>query len=240
VKELGHYIENPSASSYLVLCFDKFDKRSSLVTLLTKAQIMFECQPLSEREVVDLMVQEAKACGLRLSRSAAQLMVGFLESDLLACRQALEKLRLSLGSGEVAEDDVLKHITEVGAPDAFALVRAIAEGNLKEALAGLMGMRNALESPLKFLGLLQWQMRILVSLKHYLDQGLPEFEAGRAAGIFGDRLGWMVKIARKKNMSFHTARLTRILAADSALKSVNSAYPYNFIEKVVYQCAVGM
>lgn len=238
--ELKSYIEQPIESSYLVLLFDKFDKRNSVVSALTKMGVLYESNPLGPSDVSAFIKKHALALSMNMSQQAISMLQEILDNDVCAITNALEKLSLAKTNSEpVLVEDILLHVANTASPDAFLLVRAIAEGQLKKSLVALTKLKEGGENPLKFLGLLQWQLRTIVSLRHFLDEGMSDVLAGKSAQIYGDRLFWMLKVAKHKNMAFHTNRLLRTLQADAALKSVNTHYPYSYVEKLVYQSAVG-
>lgn len=238
--ELKNYIEYPLESSYLVLLFEKFDKRNSVVTALNKMEVLYESNPLGPADILAFIKKQAELLSLNLTSQAMSMLQEILDNDVCAITNALEKLSLAKQKDRpITLEDVLDHVANTSSPDAFLLVRAIAEGQLKKSLTVLTKLKESGENPLKFLGLLQWQLRTIVSLRHFLDEGMSDIAAGKGAQIYGDRLYWMLKVAKHKNMAFHTNRLVRTLQADAALKSVNSHYPYSYIEKLVYQSAVG-
>src|SRR5262249_10792157 len=150
--------------------------------------------------------------------------------DLLAIKSALGKLGLLFEGREILIDDIEQNLMAHGDQDVFKLARSISEGKLSEALFTLGLLRKAQENAVKFLGVLTWQFRVVLQIRHGLDQGLSESEMERRVSVFGERFRWMAAVARKKTITFHIHRLTKLLECDAALKSLNLKEPFNLIE----------
>src|SRR5580704_686580 len=101
-------------------------------------------------------------------------------------------------------------------------------------------LRNNEESALKFLGVLIWQFRVLVHIRHAMDQGMMEWDIRKQVAVFGDRYAWMAIVAKKRTIAFHINRLTRLLECDTALKTLSISEPFNMIEKIIYQSVSGV
>ncbi len=68
---------------------------------------------------------------------------------------------------------------------------------------------------------------------------MVEWDIRKEVSVYGDRFSWMLKIAKKRTISFHINRLTKLVQCDVALKSQKIAEPLTLIEKVIYQSAIG-
>jgi len=234
------YIKRPSPSSLLILLYDKADKRNKLVSALISLDLMAIFDIPKKEDLIRIIINEARDHTIKVDVEVAKFLALVLDDDLLAIKSALSKLALLFREREVSIDDIEEHVVGYGEQDVFVLARHIGEGNLTDALCSLAILRSSQANALKFLGVLGWQFRTLVHLRHGLEQGLSELEIQKSVRVFGDRYQWMQRIAKKKNMEFHVARLTRLLECDASLKSMNIADPLNFIEKVVYQSVIGL
>ncbi len=154
---------------------------------------------------------------------------------MLALRSALEKLSLIYEKSTPSLEEIAEQIMGEGALDVFLLARIISEGQLKKALIELNRLRDKQENALKFLGVLQWQFRVLLHIRDCLDRGVQEWDIRKEVGVFGDRFNWMLQLAKKRSFSFHFNRLSRLLQCDTFLKSQKTSDPFSIIEKVVYQ-----
>lgn len=237
--ELMDYLENPSPFSVLVLVFNKIDRRNKLVSALSSKDWLFLFELKDESDRIKLILQEAKNANLAIDQQSAQFLNVITGGDLLAVKSAIKKLSLSF-EGQVKIEDIEKHVVNSSQDDVFLLARLISEGNLSKSLVILERLRNSQEPALKFLGVLAWQFRALLHIRHCQDQKLSDWDIRKQVGVFGDRYEWMAQVAKKKTIAFHINRLTKLLECDQQLKSFSTKEPFNLIEKVVYQSAVGL
>lgn len=240
VKTIINYIEKPSISTVLVIVFDKIDKRNKLVSALDKAGCLYVFEAASGKDIVDVICRHAQSLNMVLKRDIANLIAIMLDNDVLAIKSALAKLAL-IGEGrEITERDVEEHVCVEADQDVFVLARSIAEGKLSDSLYRLGLVKNNQENAIKFFGVLVWQMRVILHICHCFERGMTEQEAMKQVSVYGDRFRSMAHIARKKNIAFHINRLTRLIECDALLKSLSTKEPFNLIEKVVYQSALGL
>jgi DNA polymerase III delta subunit len=240
IKEITEYLGNPSDFAVLVFIFSKLDKRNKLVSLFEQQKILFEFSPPNSGEIESIVLTYIKNHNIKISSDAVSFLIMTLDHDLSSLREAIKKLSLVYQDSELSLEQVAQHITGNALPDVFKLARAMSEGDIKTSLYTLGVLRHHQENAVKFLGVLIWQFRIFVHIRHCLDRGMADWDIRKEVSVYGDRFTWMLKIAKKRNASFHSNRLTRLLQCDLALKSQKIAEPLTLIEKVVYQSAVGI
>ena len=102
IDDLVYYVEKPLKSTILVINYKykKLDKRKKLYTALSKNGIVFESSKLYENQVPDWITVFLKNKGLTIQPAAALLIAEFLGTDLGKIVNELEKLIISIPSGE--------------------------------------------------------------------------------------------------------------------------------------------
>lgn len=83
----------------------------------------------------------ARAAGINLDESAAQLLAERTEGNLLAAHQELERLRLVVGSGNVTEAEVAASVADSARFDVFRLGEAALAGDAPRALRIVSGLQ---------------------------------------------------------------------------------------------------
>lgn len=230
---LTDYLAKPCTSSLLVLVFNKIDKRSKFIKALDDAKLLtvFDAEPTN---AISFITKEALALNMRITTSTATFLLTLVGADLLAAKHALAQLAVHAEGRELTIDDIEQIVIDKSEQDVFTLARMIAEGHSAEALIGLHKPGASNDNAIKFLGVLAWQFRTLAHIRHCLDQGMNDWDTRKAVAIFGARYDWMAQIARKRPMSFHIERLTRLLDCDRSLKSLSVRDPFIFIERLLY------
>lgn len=226
------YIDDSSSFSVLVMVFNKIDKRNKLLGILENKNLFYGGKS-EEKDTVLFMRACAKEYGIYLDAETEQFLLIALDNDLHSIKNTVIKLSLTL-EGKLSFEQVSPHVNEGGLQDVFKLARHMSEGDTAKALKMLARIRYT-ENALKFLGVLAWQFRVLVHIRHCLNKNMNEYDIKKAVSVYGDRFPWMLRVARQKTTSFHIGRLTRLLQCDLLLKSQKIRDPFNLIERLVYQ-----
>jgi len=240
VAEILEYVKNPADFSVLILVFSKIDKRSKLVSALEQQKALFEFSLSNNAEILALVARDVKKYNIKINAEASNFLVMLLDNDMVAIREAIKKLSLVYENTEISLEQVLAQVTGKAMPDVFKLARLMSEGDIKSSLYSLGLLRQNQENAIKFLGVLTWQFRVLVHIRHCVDKGMTEWDIRKEVSVYGDRFSWMLKVAKKRTISFHINRLTKLVQCDLALKSQKITEPLTLIEKVLYQSAVGV
>lgn len=239
INDILVYMSNPADFSIIVLVFSKIDKRSKIISALEQQKALFEFSALTNTEILSTIKNFAKAYNIIINTNTINFLMMLLDNDLMAIKEALKKLSLAHENQEISIEHISQQIISNTTADVFKLARFISEGDLKESLYGLGLLRQSQENAIKFLAVLMWQFRVLLHIRHCLDRAMNEWDIRKEVAVYGDRFNWMLKIAKKRTLTFHSNRLTRLLQCDIALKSQKIAEPLTLIEKVVYQSVVG-
>lgn len=233
LESLLAYIDNPAPDAILVLIFAKVDKRNKLWQALSERQLFFSAE-ISAKDIGTFIRAEAQKVGLKLNAELEAFLAMSFDNDLLAIKSTLKKLALTKEAQSLSLEEALLQVSGTGMQDVFKLARSISEGELGAALKTLALVRHQ-ENALKLLGVLTWQFRVLLHIRHCLDAGMADWDIRKEVSVYGDRFSWMLRVAKKRTIAFHINRLTRLLQCDLALKSQKTAEPFNMIERVVYQ-----
>lgn len=237
-KPLIEYIKNAFSGSVLIMVFNKFDKRSKLISVLDPKKNLFVFDKLNEKNSVKIIISYAKDLGVKIDEEAASFLFLSLDGNLLAIRSTLDKLSLNHEKMAPSLSDIASVVMGEASVDVFDLARLISEGKISKALIELAKLRQQQENALKFLGVLAWQFRLLLSIRDCLDRKIPEWEIPKEVSIFGDRFNWMLQIAKKRSTSFHVKRYMLLIQCDIFLKSIKTQDSMVIIEKIVYQCSI--
>lgn len=217
VEAFAAYLDNPNPETVLCLVFGDIDLRDKLPKLLDKSKNAILCRfdHPKEREMPGLVARRAKKLKIKLQPGAADALAVTVGTDLTLLERALEKLAIAT-DGEVSAADVSKHVADTHLEDAFAFVRAVAQGNREAAIRGAAALQAAREEPLRLLGLLAWQLRQVAQARALLDDGK---DAARELNLFGDRAAPVLQAARRYDPARHAQRLVLLATADIELKS---------------------
>lgn len=137
IDDLIHYVENPLASTLLVINYKykKLDKRKKLFKTIEKQGVILDSRRLYDDKIPAWISSYLLAMRKKIEPKAAMILTEFLGNDLGKITNELEKLALILGEGE--ETINAKHIEEnIGISkdyNNFELNNAMAQRNALKA-----------------------------------------------------------------------------------------------------------
>lgn len=102
IDDLIYYVPNPLKSTILVISYKykSLDKRKKLYKELEKNSVVFESKRIYESQVPDWISNILKDKGISIQPPAALLLTEYLGNDLQKIEKELDKLMLTLPSGE--------------------------------------------------------------------------------------------------------------------------------------------
>lgn len=135
--ELSFYLQKPQPSTILVFCHKNgsLDKRKKITLEIEKAGILFESKKMKEAQLPGFITTYLKRKGIDIEPQAAQLIADSIGADLSRISSELDKLFLSLSSGQrrVTSELVERHIGISKDFNNFELRNAIVEKDILKA-----------------------------------------------------------------------------------------------------------
>lgn len=153
---------------------EKIDKRSKLYKSLLKAAAMVECKPVKAYQLKPWLDEQAAAHGCRFDYEASQTIMEYLSvtdnAPLLLLEQEIKKLAVYAGERKIwTQNDVEQVFAALPEVSRFALLNAIAEKRLGQALQLLGEERKHGNTVLALCGLISFQVRRLGRVKELLE-----------------------------------------------------------------------
>lgn len=183
IKQLLKYAANPIPETCLVMTAAKADRKRKLFKALTKVDGAGECVAPKDPVLINWLKDRAQAEGYSLTRDAAQMMLdrvgakpGLLSGELAKVLTYSGKTK-SIKAGQVAEV-----VGDAKPEKRFALANALKSKNTEQAIAILRGHLHRGEEPLKVLGSIAWQYRMIWEVKHYQSKKLPRHQIAERMG----------------------------------------------------------
>ena len=136
IEELQPYIENPLASTILVLCYKyiKYDKRRVFYKAVEKHGIAYESVKLYDNKVPDWINEYLRQRKYSITPKAAALLTEFLGADLGKIVNEIQKLLINIPAGaEINEDYVEKNIGISKDFNVFELQKALGRKEVSKA-----------------------------------------------------------------------------------------------------------
>lgn len=217
---IGAYIASPSPSTCVVLVAEKIDGKSRIAKEAKKAGAWIECEPLKGALLGRFTAGEAKRRGHPIDEDALSALLDALGNDLAAIDDAIERLSLFVGEKgrAITLDDVEASVVRVRVESIWKVVDAVAARNTRVALAGVGSLLEDREPPLRILGSLARQLRMIARAKRALAEGLRGQDVAKAAGAPPFKARDLEASARRFDDEALRAAFRALAEADSALK----------------------
>ncbi|HET7769379.1 MAG TPA: DNA polymerase III subunit delta [Chloroflexota bacterium] len=220
---VGEYLRSVPANTLLLFVEgDAPPKTGPVAKALEAAQVKQQYfGPLTGAALTRWIKDHAKQAGGQFSDQAAQLLATFTGGgDLRAVSNEVDKLVAYAGPGKPVEaEHVRLLVTQAAETNIFALVDAVAQGQLKPALRSLhLLVEGGARAPY-VVGMVGRQVRMVLQARDALDRGLSAAEAGKMMGASGfpvqKALGQARAFTREQLEGMHR----RVLEADVAVKT---------------------
>ena len=212
------YAQSPIPEACVVVTADKVDRKRKLFKTLTKLKTAVACEAPKENE--HWLRKRAEEAGYSLSSDAARFLINRVGPRPGILAKELEKTLLYAGKNKsVSEKAVSEVVGESKLENVFALTDALKTKNPEKALRLLNNQIDHGEEPIKILGTIAWQLRMIWEVKHYQQKNLP---SGQIAKVMGAH-PFMVEKALQHTRRFSTQQLRsgylELVKADRNLKS---------------------
>ena len=212
------YAQSPIPEACVVVTADKVDRKRKLFKTLTKLKTAVACEAPKENE--HWLRKRAEEAGYSLSSDAARFLINRVGPRPGILAKELEKTLLYAGKNKsVSEQDVAEVVGESKLENVFALTDALKTKNPEKALRLLNNQIDHGEEPIKILGTIAWQLRMIWQVKHYQQKNLPSGQIAKAMGANP----YIVEKALQHTRRFSTQQLRsgylELVNADRSLKS---------------------
>lgn len=182
---LADYIENPLASTCLVLTSSKPDFRRKPFVTAKKHAFVLECKPLWDNQIPSWVARRVKKSGREISPEAASLLPAYLGSSLRDIVNALEKVYLYTGDRKmISADDVTAVVGVSREFGVFELQWAIGMKETQKATDILHHMLEQGEQPVLIVAVLTRFFQTLWKLLDVRRRGVQGNQQYAQAGIF--------------------------------------------------------
>ncbi len=209
IKGLEKYIESPSPFTIFIVVapYEKLDERKKITKLLKK-QAVVESQTLDENKMKQWILNKAQESGITITEQAVQLLIELIGMNVTVLSNEMEKLAVFAGEqGTITDDIVMLLVPKSAEQNVFMLVENVISRNIPKALEILDELLYRQEEPIKILGLLASQFRLLYQVKEYMQVGYTQQQIASRVGVHPYR----VKLAGQKVRGFSLEELYQIM-----------------------------
>lgn len=216
------YIKKPSITTCLIFIVStgRVDKRLSFFSELDKVSCLFHFKPPFDAQLPSWVKKEAQRCGKKITDDAIGTMLEVTGNELMDIKQELAKLTLFVGAREsIEKEDVQLVVTNGRVDTVFDIADSIGRKDLREAMINIRKLMEQKEEPVKILGMISRQFRIIWRIKALKKKGAAINSIASTIGLFPTYIDGYLKQGKNFNEAGLRSIFKTLHNADIALKS---------------------
>lgn len=137
LEELTYYLQQPLKSTILIFCYKHgvLDRRKKIVAEINKVGVLFESKPLKESQVPGFITSYLRRKKIEIEPKASEMMTEFVGTDLSRIVGELEKLIITLPTGQrrITPEQIEENIGISKDYNNFELKNALIEKDILKA-----------------------------------------------------------------------------------------------------------
>ena len=182
-KALLEHVLDPDPEACLVFTALKADRKRKLFKTLTALKGAIQCSAPKEAQLFPWLKKRAKSEGYTLNMAGAKVLMDRIGPRPGILASELEKVIVYAGeSKEIGAAEAAESVGESKLENVFAMTDALNAKNAGKALALLHNQMDHGEEPIKILGTIIWQLRMIWAVKHYQSKKIPPQQIAKEAG----------------------------------------------------------
>lgn len=174
-KVLQEYVDHPAPDTVVLLEMGKIDSKiakTSWYKALEKAGMVIALWPIPREQLPQWIQQRAQKYKLQFNRDAATLLVDYVEGNLVAAAQTIEKIYLLRPTKAIDVELLQTFLTNESKFTIFDLVDSLVAGETARTLHILDNLKADGIEPILILWAITRELRLLADYSQQLAQGL--------------------------------------------------------------------
>lgn len=233
---LKDYADKPSPDTVLLIDIGKLDdkiSKSAWYKALEKAGMVIQIWPIARDQLPGWILQRAKRYKLTLAPDAATLLADYVEGNLVAAAQALEKFYLLRATGTITSEMVQAVLSDESQFSIFDFVDNLISGNTARTLHVLQSLKENGVEPILILWGITRELRSLANFATQLKQGMSFDQLCQKQRVFSKRQPLIRRFLNRFTAENCWHSLSQALEIDRMIKG---AHPGNAWEALEMFC----
>jgi DNA polymerase-3 subunit delta len=236
-----HYCEQPDPDVLLIISCGAWDgaaRKSKWASELAKAGGLVEIWPVKPGELPDWIARRMQAAGLKADAEAVRLLAEFVEGNLLAAQQEIDKISL-LDSGKTVTVETIREAVGSSARfDAFRLGECLLQGKAADCLRVAAGLQRTGAAIQAVMGALIYQLSQLEGVRSALASGDSENSAFARNRVFGANQALFRLAVRRIPAKTLSASFNSMKLIDQQSKGQASGDPWLTLDRMLTDLAL--
>ncbi len=225
IAKLMDLVTDPPDDTLVMLIGAKIEKKSQSAKWfksIEDASTTIDCPEVPARQMIKWLTDRLSQAELTPEEGVVERMAWFLEGNLLAAAQEIERLKLLNTDGKITLDIVEESLSDHARFNVYSWVDALLAGRVERGLRILGGLRREGTAPVVTLWALAREVRVITGIATDVAAGMTVGKAVNKAKVWSSRER-LIKHALKRFDAAGWQRILREIAyADRILKGRGS------------------
>ncbi len=229
------YIESQSPDTVLVIVAGKIDKAGQRTKWFKQVEsngVAIETQAVRPEQLPAWVEQRLQRAQINYDRDVVLPLCRFIEGNLLAAAQEIEKLKLLLGENKLTASDLEKTVADQARYNVYGFVDACLAGNATRSLRMLRGLKGEATEPALVLWALARDTRTMTRIAGELRSGKAKAAVFKANQIWSSRAGLVDRALQRLSLPQWRSVLQRVALADRVMKGRASGDIWHQFENI--------
>ena len=240
-KILENYAKNPPPNKILLIIAEKLDAATQK-TLWYKAIEQFgtvvQVWPINKANLTPWITQRMRERGLTANAEAIQILTAYVEGNLLAAAQEIEKLHLLYGPSNLSPAQIITAIADNARFSIFDLVDNALLGNANKMLRILKNLQQEKAEPVLILWTIAKELRQLAAIMQTMEQNHNIDHAMQQHHVWEQRKPYVKSALLRKNLKNIYILIKLCARLDRVIKGAETGNIWNELTKVCVDLAI--
>ncbi|HET6564133.1 MAG TPA: DNA polymerase III subunit delta [Xanthomonadales bacterium] len=231
----------PDPDTLLVVSCGAWDgatRKTKWASELAKAGGLVEIWPVKPSELPGWISKRMQGAGLKAEPEAVRLLAEFVEGNLLAAQQEIDKISL-LNTGQLVTVETIREAVSSSARfDAFRLGECLMQGKAADCLRVAAGLQRTGAAIQAVMGALIYQLNQLEGVRSSLARGDSENSAFARNRVFGPNQALFRQAVRRIPAKTLGASFNSIKLIDQQSKGQADGDPWLTLDQVLTELAL--
>ncbi len=233
------YAKKPAPGQLLVIDMGKADskiQKSDWYRAVEAAGIVVTLWPIPREQMPSWLIKRARQQQLRLQTDAAQLLSDFVEGNLVAAAQTLEKLALLQPAGTIDTQLMQTVLNDDSRFTVFDFVDSLLSPDAARRLHILQSLREDGVEPVLILWGISREWRLLAQMALQHQQGIRFEVLCQQHRIFARRQGLVQRFLRSHTATNCSDMLGHCMVIDQIIKGARPGDPWEALALFCLRC----
>lgn len=240
-KYFVEYCRKPDPDVLLIIscgAWDAATRKAKWASELARAGELVEIWPIKASDLPDWIAQRLQVSGLKADAEALRLLADFVEGNLLAAQQEIDKISLLNSGSPVTADTIRKVVSSNARFDAFRLGECLMQGKAADCLRVAAGLQRTGVPIQAVSGAMVYQLSQMEGVRSSMAAGDSEGSAFGRQRVFQMHQPLMRQALRRIPATTLSAAFRMLARIDQQSKGQQSGDPWQTLELMLLDLAL--